>query len=1204
MSVKMGSPPELIPRHPLTGVAMSIDISNSPPFPARNTPADISDLPEKAIKMASDLLRASRDHETNKERENSAKMARMMADPPGKKFTIAMADQVLRMHKPRRSANRLRSLLKEYGLPRYLTWFDRTILWFGNVAARLTPGIVMPLIKDRVRVDSAHVIISAEPDKFPDYVASRKNEAIRINFNQLGEAVLGDKEADRRLQLYLQRLAEPDIDYVSVKLSSVVSQISLTGYEKTLIEIKERLRQIYRAAIQGGADGQPKFVNLDMEEYRDLHMTVDVFQAVLDEPEFDHLPAGIVLQAYLPDSFAVMKSLTAWAKRRHGRTGTGIKIRIVKGANLAMEQVEASLEDWEQAPYHSKLESDANYKRMLEFGCRPENAHVVRLGIASHNLFDIAYALLLRERRGVEAHTEFEMLEGMANAQALEIKSRAGELVIYSPVCYDAEFESAVAYLVRRFDENTQPGSFLGALFALKEGTPEWDEQKNAFLAACGLAHDSNLSSSPNRKQNRLAETPQPRHADEAFENVANTDFALPENRDWIAGIVKDWQSKTIEPLPIQVGGQERETEHKRKASDPSRPGTVAYEFSQAGADELELALETAASAQAGWESLGVTGRAVILRNVAAVFARNRAEMIGTMMLDAGKAVTESDVEISEAIDFANYYSKSLEHPAWHDGVSMKAAGVVVVTPPWNFPYAIPAGGVLAALMAGNSVILKPASETVLTAWKLASQLWEAGVPKEVLQFITLKDHDLGRQLISDPRVDVVILTGGYATAQKFQEWRPNLRLYAETSGKNSMIISAAADLDLAIGDLVRGAFGHSGQKCSATSLAFVQREVYESEKFRNQLKDAARSLHVGSAWDASSKVTPVIRKPSAELEQGLTQLDAGEEWLLEPRMIDENPCLWSPGIKIGVKPNSWYHRTECFGPVLGIIPVDSLAEAIELQNSSEFGLTGGLHSLDPREIQLWREKVEVGNAYINRTTTGAIVQRQPFGGWKNSVTGPGAKAGGPNYVASLCDWSQTALPETSGRLPSTISGFVGTLAKLFENEPDKQHFRIASESYAHWWDEYFSQEHDPSELHGETNHFRYRPRAWHLVRLGAEIKSSLGLAKAAVACRVAGVKLMVSGSTELSWSKEFKSYAGCEWVTESETELAHRLANMSGGSIRFLGTYDADIMAPAKIGNHPIVRSEVLANGRIELLNYLREQSMTEIVHRYGNIV
>lgn len=532
----------------------------------------------------------------------------------------------------------------------------------------------------------------------------------------------------------------------------------------------------------------------------------------------------------------------------------------------------------------------------------------------------------------------------------------------------------------------------------------------------------------------------------------------------------------------------------------------------------------------------------------------------------------------------------------------MKAAGVVVVTPPWNFPYAIPAGGVLAALMAGNSVILKPASESVLTAWKLATQLWEAGVPKEVLQFITLKEHSLGEKMIRDPRVNIVILTGGYSTAQMFQSWRPDLRLYAETSGKNSMIITAAADLDLAVGDLVAGAFGHAGQKCSATSLAFVQREVYDSQKFRNQLVDAASSLHVAGSWDASARVTPVIRKPSAELEQGLTTLDNGEEWLLEPKIVDDNPCLWSPGIKIGVKPGSWYHRTECFGPVLGIIPVDSFEEGLRLQNDSEFGLTGGLHSLDPHEIDVWREKVEVGNAYINRTTTGAIVQRQPFGGWKNSVTGPGAKAGGPNYVASLCDWAAAGLPKDTGAIDSSVTGLVEAFGRVLDSDTDQKHLKTSAASYSHWWAEHFSKEHDPSDLHGENNHFRYRARKWHLVRVNAS-DDLLAVAKIAIACRLAGVKLKVSLADNVPWVSSLKT-AGAEVVVEAEEALANRLASMTGGSIRFLGDYDVQVMAPSKIGNTPIVRRDVLANGRLELLNYVREQSMTELVHRYGNIV
>ena len=328
----------------------------------------------------------------------------------------------------------------------------------------------MPQVTKKVRKDSEHVIISAEDQEFSKYLRSRKQQDIRVNFNQLGEAVLGDKEADRRLRDNTARLLEPGVDYISIKLSAIVSQISLVGYANTVELIKPRLRSIYRAAIEGGTAAAPKFVNLDMEEYRDLHLTVDVFKSVLGEPEFDQFEAGIVLQAYLPDSFSVLQDLTRWAQSRRERTGTGIKIRIVKGANLAMEQVEASLEDWPQAPYQSKLEVDANYKRMLEYACRPENAAAVRIGVGSHNLFDIAFAMLLRKQFGVEERIEFEMLEGMANAQSKEVQDRTGGMLVYSPVVLDAEFEAAIAYLVRRLDEKYRPRQFPRGVVCIARG--------------------------------------------------------------------------------------------------------------------------------------------------------------------------------------------------------------------------------------------------------------------------------------------------------------------------------------------------------------------------------------------------------------------------------------------------------------------------------------------------------------------------------------------------------------------------------------------------------------------------------------------------------------------------------------------------------------------------------------------------------------
>lgn len=1165
--------------------------------------SDVRDLAFEAIDLAAEILAGSRERESWQQKNQSAMMARMMKDEPGKKFTIAMADQVLRIEQPARAAERLEDLIGQYGMPKYFGSTDKAAFQLGATLADWMPTMVMPQVKNQVRRNSRHVIVSAEDAAFGKYLASRKRAGVRVNFNQLGEAVLGDVEADRRLKDNVQRLIEPGVDYISVKLSSIVSQISLIGYQQTIEKIKPRLREIYRAAIAGGG-AKAKFVNLDMEEYRDLDLTVSIFKAVLDEEEFESLEAGIVLQAYLPDSFEVLQELIQWALDRKARGGAGIKIRLVKGANLAMEQVEASLEDWQQAPYHSKLEVDANFKRMLEFVCRPEHAQAVRVGVGSHNLFDIALALKLREQRGLESQVEFEMLEGMANAQSEEVQQRSGGMLVYAPVVLDKEFEAAIAYLVRRLDENTAPGSFLGALFALKKNSSEWDRQVEGFLAACSLAGSSELPTGANRKQNRLAENIQPRKADEGFENEPNTDFALPENRQWVKEIYDQWQTKKIEDIPLQIAGETKVTDRWVDGHDPSRPGVVPYRYCLASEDDVDLALKTAVDAQPGWDELGRKRRAEILFAVGAKLAQTRGDAIGAMLVDAGKAAQESDVEISEAVDFANYYATAFDCDGWDDGATASPLGVVVVTPPWNFPYAIPAGGILAALMAGNTVILKPAPETVLTAWQMIQQLWVAGVPKDVLQFVATDDQAVGTKLVSDDRVAAVILTGSIHTARLFQSWRPELKLYAETSGKNAMVVTAAADIDLAVKDIVQGAFGHAGQKCSATSLALVERSVYENKQFRRQLKDAAASLIVAGAWNPSAKVTPVIRPPSEELERGLNQLDDGESWLLEPKMVDDNPCLWSPGIRIDVQPGSWYHRTECFGPVLGLICVDSLEQAIELQNSGDFALTGGIHSLDPEETDLWREQVKVGNAYINRSTTGAIVRRQPFGGWKDSCVGPGAKAGGPNYVSSFCRWSESELPTLHERPTAEVRSVLSRLIGLSGGKY-KDRLTAAAASFAYWYQNEFGIEHDPSQLHGQSNHFRYRRRAFHRIRIKAGVAADAlleELSLIALACQTLEVPMQLSVADGELWG-DFCQATRVQLTEQSEAQWLAGIAAGVGGSLRVYDSPNDGDRRAANLANLPIVESEALANGRIELLNYLREQSISETVHRYGNI-
>ncbi len=1056
----------------------------------------------EAVALAERLLEAALLEQTAAERKDASKLGRMMDDPEGKAFTFLMVDEVFRTRDATLSAKRWRGLLESFGVPKFLSTTDRLLMRLGATGSRFLPGIVMDAVASRLRADSARVILPGEEAPMRRYLVRRTEEGFRINLNQLGEAVLGEEEAKRRLETVLAHLDDPAVNYISVKISALFSQINLVAWDASLAEIQARLRTLYRAAMARG-----KFVNLDMEEYRDLALTIAAFRGVLDEPEFQNFSAGIVLQAYLPDSVAAQRELTEWAKARVAAGGAAIKVRLVKGANLAMESVEAELHGWFPAPYATKAETDANFRRLLEYGCHPENATAVHLGVASHNLFDVGLALTLRKKFGVEDLFEIEMLEGMANHQARAVRNAAGSLLLYAPVVRRTEFLSAMAYLVRRLDENTAPENFLHDLFAMRPGSEAWERQRVRFQEGWMARHTLSEVSRRIRPAIDPAQT-------ETFANEPDSDWTRAATREALQSAIGKWKPEPLPALP-----------------------------------DHETILCTAVEAQTDWEALGVPGRAAILNRAADLMSRQRFESLACLRHDGKKAVPEADAEISEAIDFARYYARTAAAPA---RVVARARGIVAVVSPWNFPYAIPAGGILAALMAGNAVVFKPARATSQIAWHLVRQLWAAGVPREVLHFFPC-DNAVGEALLTDRRIAAVVLTGSYGTARRFQSWRPDLPLFAETSGKNALVVTAQADRELAIKDLVRSAFGHSGQKCSAASLAILEAEVYDDPVFRRQLRDAAASLHAGPATDARSVVTPLVTETGPDLKRALTTLDEGEEWLLVPRQPGDDPGSWTPGIRLGVKPGSWFHQTECFGPVLGLMRADSLAEAVAWQNNTGFGLTAGLHSLDPLEVAWWKEHVEAGNLYINRAITGAIVQRQPFGGWKKSCIGSGSKAGGPNYVPNFHRLSDEA-----------------------GEEPD----------YAGAWKSHFALAHDPSALRCESNIFRYRPSRGVILRL--EERNEAAISRARLAAKVTGTALTVSLREE-----------------ETDEDFITRLPQLAK-SAEFLRTVtppDPEILRAAYELGLNWIDGPVLACGRIELTRWLREQSVSETRHRYGQL-
>ena len=1100
-------------------------------------------LIDEAIELVTRWLADSKEVETRSERATIRSLHRLIEDPEGLLFTMGFVDRVARPDSTSAAAAQLTSLVESRRLPGFLSPVDRLLLRAGAMVGPRLPDVVVPLALRRLRKIVGHLVVDAEPDALATHLATRRAEGFSQNVNLLGEAVLGEREADRRLQATAALVDQSHVDYVSVKVSAIASQLNYWDWDGSLDRIVDRLGELFRRAA---ASDPPTFVNLDMEEYHDLEITIAAFQRLLDSPEFFSTEAGIVLQTYLPDSFAALRQLIGWAAARQDSGGGSIKIRLVKGANLAMEQVDAAMHGWEQAPYRTKAEVDANYKRCVDWALRPNRTSAVRIGVASHNLFDVAWAHLLANQRGVADRIDIEMLQGMAPAQARTVKTTTDDrLLLYTPIVAEHDFDVAISYLFRRLEENAQRGNFLRSLLDLDPGGPLFAAEADRFRAAVRQRWEAGAK--PQRQQARPASaafaatlhdagmpTSEP---GDTFVNEPDTDPAIPANRRWAKQLLADRPDAPQAPMLTKVS-------------------------------DVDAIVKRARNAAQRWAATDPAERRRLLHRAADELARRRGALASCMIHEAGKTLAEADPEISEAIDFARYYGdRAVELAAGGlagDGVEFLPLGVVGVIPPWNFPVAIPAGGTLAALAAGNTAILKPAPQTPRCAELVAEACWVAGVPSDVLQFVRTPDDAVGKRLVTS--VDGVILTGSVDTARLFLSWKPDLALFAETSGKNAMVITPHADIDLAVADLVSSAFGHAGQKCSAASLAICVGDVYESPRFRRQLVDSIESLEVGRSDLSATSIGPIIESPNDRLKRGLTTLDGDEEWLVEPERLGHDGRLWRPGVRLGVKPGSWFHKTECFGPVLGIVKAADLAEAIAIQNASTFGLTGGLHSLDAAEIDRWCDAVEVGNAYVNRSTTGAIVRRQPFGGWKRSSVGPGAKAGGPNYVAQLGTWRPAAAETHSPK--------------------GKEFVAVAAESDQRWWREHFSVEHDPTGLFCEANVFRYRPLPAVAVRISA------GASPAAVQ-RVLAAAAICSVPTAASSIDD-----------ESDTEFVDRVAGQGIERIRVIGTVTDELRRSAAERFIHLADAPVTQSGRIELLHFLREQAVSVTLHRFGNLL
>ena len=884
------------------------------------------------------------------------------------------------------------------------------------VSGILPAGITARVARRQISRMARQFIVGESPEEALPALRALWEQGSAATVDLLGEKVVTEAEADRyaaRVEQLVRALAEGSASWpsrpvleaddlgpipranVSIKPTALASLYGPLTRADGLAQARERLLPILKSAADLNA-----FVWFDMEHYAAKDITLELFRSLMDDPALADLHAGIVIQAYLRDSHADLSDIVEWSKGR----ATPPWVRLVKGAYWDAETIEAQAEGWPVPVFEDKDHTDANYERCVRL--LHDNHGRVRAAFGTHNLRSLAVAIHEARLRGIPDNGyELQMLVGMAEPVQAAIREMGHRLRIYAPM---GELVPGMAYLVRRLLENTSNESFVRQRFA--DGKEVEDLVRPPAVAG-GLPGRGYVDP-PSTRRTR-ADRPAP------YEPEPVAEFREPGTRRRFAAAIEKVSSSLGQDVPAVLAGRRVGTTDMIESVDPASPATTVARSARCNADHASEALGVAEAAQPAWAALPVEARAEVAFGAAAWMRERRDELAALMLFEAAKPWTEADADVCEAIDFCEYYGREAlrlarggpvqSPPGEANSLHYRPKGVGVVISPWNFPLAIPTGMVVAALVAGNSVVLKPAEQTPAVALKLVEALEAGGLPPGVLGFLPGMGEEVGAPLVADPRTSFIVFTGsspvGLQIIRTAAEVAPGQRhvkrVVAEMGGKNALVIDADADLDQAVPAIVKSSFGYAGQKCSAAARIIVHRSVHDEVVER--MIGAATELRVAHPRQMATQVGPVIDAEAhtrirACVDAARTQ---GEVVLARTDIPDEGWFI-GPTIVVGASPRAPVNTDEIFGPVASVIRVDSFDEAMERANATAYALTAGVFSRSPTHIEMASRHLRAGNVYVNRSITGAVVGRQPFGGY--GLSGVGSKAGGPDYVAQFMD--------------------------------------------------------------------------------------------------------------------------------------------------------------------------------------------------------
>ena len=846
-------------------------------------------------------------------------------------------------------------------------------------------AVTASLLRRNILRISRHFIAGANREEAMGNLRRIAEEGRNVTVDILGEAAVSEAEAKRYQELYLSMAGSFPRPNISVKISSLYSRIAPVHHEESVRRVKERLRPVFRKVREAGGS-----VNLDMETYAHKNITLDVFVGLLEEEEFRGWDgAGIALQAYLAETSRDIDRIVGWARRG----GRRVTIRLVKGAYWEYENVVARQHGWPVPVFRRKTHTDYHFERCAE--AILANTEHVTLAAGTHNVRSIAKVLVAARDLGLSPESfEIQMLYGMAGPVKRALGEMGHPVRDYVPI---GELLPGMAYLVRRLLENSSNEGFLRRSFVENESPEELLRPPEAPPKSAAAPEGSG---------------PEP------FRNEPPLDFSVTEERFDFGEAVAAVRERTGREYPAVIGGREHRTREQIVSANPARPVEVVGVAHGIGPELGDHALAVARAAQKDWSRRGASVRAGILFRAAEIARSRRKELAAWQILEVGKSWEEADADVAEAIDLLEYYGREMirlerpvrmgECPGEENRYFYRPRGVGLVIAPWNFPLAISVGMVSAALVTGNAVLYKPSSLSVVNGWLAFSLLRDAGIPDGVLNFVPGRGGIMGSHLVSHRETDFVLFTGsrdvGLSIVEQAGKTVPGQRgvkkVVTEMGGKNAIIVDDDADLDQAVPGVVRSAFGYQGQKCSACSRVVVLPACHD--RFLERLVEAVKSIPVGPPEDPAHILGPVIDAPAMERIGRYIETGRREGEIAVEIPVPGEGHYVSPVVLTGLPPASRVLREEIFGPVLSVIRARDFGEALAAANDSEYALTGGVFSRSPGHIARAGEEFAVGNLYVNRGITGAIVGRQPFGGFK--MSGVGSKAGGFDYLLQFLE--------------------------------------------------------------------------------------------------------------------------------------------------------------------------------------------------------